>query len=116
MRTGAIQSDNHLLLDAINFSLFINLAWNVLNLVPVLPLDGGQISREFLAWLLPRNGLAVSIQISIFASGAITVWAIYCIQNHRGLLGLDPTFIAIMFGYLCYQGYQSLQSLRRGYR
>ena len=31
---------------AILFSLFINLVWNVMNLVPVLPLDGGHISRE----------------------------------------------------------------------
>lgn len=31
---------------AVDVGLFVNILWNVLNLVPVLPLDGGQILRD----------------------------------------------------------------------
>ena len=113
VRSGAIQSE--VLIDAIGFSLFINFVWNMMNLVPVLPLDGGQISREFFCWLLPRSGMDVSMKISVVASGGLALWSLYCMSKNQGVLGLDPRFLAIMFGYLCYQGIQQLQMRRRGY-
>ena len=102
------------LYDALRFSLFINFVWNVMNLVPVLPLDGGRISQEFLCWASPRKGMEISMKVSVAASGAVALWALYCLQQKQGLLGLDPMFLAIMFGYLCYQGVQQLQNYRRG--
>lgn len=36
----------------------INLYWGLLNLIPVFPLDGGQISRNLLTLLLPSRGLS----------------------------------------------------------
>ena len=99
---------------AIGHSLFINFVWNVMNLVPVLPLDGGHISREFLCWLSPRRGEEISLQVSIAASGAIALWAAHCYSQGQGLLGLRPGFLLVMFGYLCYQSFQALQNLRRG--
>ena len=104
------------LYDAVHFSLFINLVWNLMNLVPVLPLDGGRISQELCCWVSPRNGLLMSIGISVVASGSVAAWAGYCLYTHQGLLGLDPMFLAFMFGYLAYQGVQQLQAIQRGYR
>jgi len=43
---------------------FINLYWPILNLMPIWPLDGGRVSREVLDWLLPRNGISISLGIS----------------------------------------------------
>lgn len=102
--------------DAVKFSLFINLVWNLMNLVPVLPLDGGRISQELCFWMSPRAGLLASIRISVAASGAVAAWAGYCLYTKQGLLGLDPKFLAFMFGYLTYQGVQQLQAIQRGYR
>ena len=115
---GLMQILRHysLVYDAIEISLFINLVWNVMNLVPVLPLDGGQISREYFCWLRPRNGMEICIKVSMFASGAIALLALQRYLQHRGLLGLAPGFLALMFGYLCYQSYQTYQMHRRGYR
>ena len=106
---------DELLDDALGFSLFINLVWNVMNLLPVLPLDGGHISREFFRWLSPRRGLEHSLKLSIVASGAVAFWALYAMAHHGSVLGLDPMFLGLMFGYLCYQNYQAYQALRRGY-
>ncbi len=107
--------ENDIVRDALGFSLFINLVWNAMNLVPVLPLDGGHISRDFLSWLSPRNGMKASLVISVAASGGVVLWAVRCIQNNQGLLGLDPKFLAIMFGVLCFHSIQQLQNMKRGY-
>lgn len=100
-----------LVAQAIEFSLFINLAWNVMNLVPVLPLDGGQISREFFSWYQPRGGLRLSLQISMMAGGAVALFSLYSMFNHESVLNLDPRFLALMFAYLAFQSYQALQQM-----
>ena len=112
-RNGTLQ--NELLRDALSFSLFINFVWNVMNLLPVLPLDGGHISRDFFCWLSPRRGLGLSLKVSIVASGAVALWSLRCLQLKVGVLGLDPLFLTIMFGYLCYQSILAHQALTRGY-
>ena len=108
-------SGNNLLIDAIQFSLFINFVWNAVNLLPVFPLDGGQISRELCLRFNRRGGMDVALKLSMLFSAAVTAWAIECMMNKKPLLGLDPLFLAIMFGYLCFQSYQASQSHGRGY-
>lgn len=105
-----------LFVDALNFSLFINLVWNVMNLVPVLPLDGGQISRELFCWLNPRKGMEHCLILSMLAGGGVALWALRARAVGEGVLGLDPLFLAIMFGFLSFQSYQALEACRRGYR
>jgi len=104
-----------LLLDALDFSLFINLLWNIVNLLPVLPLDGGHISRELCCWLAPRKGMQISLGISTAIAGAVALWCLLGQMSVRIILGLDPLFLGIMFGYLAYQSYQAFESARRGY-
>jgi len=104
-----------LAIDAIGFSLFINFVWNAVNLLPVLPLDGGQISRELCLRFNRRGGMDMALKISMLFSAAVAAWAVKCVMNEESFLGLDPLFLAIMFGYLCFQSYQSSQSQGRGY-
>jgi stage IV sporulation protein FB len=111
-----VQPGQELLAHAVNISVFINLLWSIMNLMPVLPLDGGHICRDFCAWLSPRNGELTALKISIATSGIIALYAAYCWRQRIGFFGLQASFVAIMFGYLCYQGYQSLQNSSRGYR
>ena len=85
---------------------FINFFWSIMNLMPVFPLDGGQIARNFLMWLLPRQGALYAVNLSILCAGAIALWAVRCIQMGDSVWGLDPTFLGIMFGVLCYQSIQ----------
>src|SRR5262249_12009260 len=40
---------------AASILILITLYWPLLNLAPVWPLDGGQVSREFCTWLSPRQ-------------------------------------------------------------
>lgn len=103
-----------LLAVAVYFSIFINLMWNVMNLVPVIPLDGGQISRELFLHFRRRDGMKLCLQISMIIGGAIAVYALYQRSIKGSVLGLDPLFLGIMFGYLAFQSYQALENYNRG--
>ncbi|MEX0716142.1 MAG: M50 family metallopeptidase [Planctomycetaceae bacterium] len=99
-----------LLAHAAIFSLFINLVWNVMNLVPVLPLDGGQISRALFERYGGRSGPTNCLWLSLIAAAGIAAWALRARALGEGVLGLDPLFLGIMFGYLAFQSWQELQN------
>ncbi len=82
---------------------YISMVWSVLNLMPILPLDGGQIAREFFTWLWPRNGMSVVLMLSILIAVALAVLMI--------VLGMP--FNALLFGMLAYTNFQQLS--RPGY-
>lgn len=93
--------------DKLNFlirvMIFINMAWGLLNLLPVYPLDGGQIARELLTLQDPSRGIVQSLWLSVFTGGALVVY---------GLVGLEEPdiFLALLFGYLAYASYATLQA------
>jgi Zn-dependent protease len=84
----------------------VNIAWGLLNLLPVYPLDGGQISRELFTLSNPRAGIVWSLQLSIVVAGLL---AAYFLMNQRFYTGL-------MFGYLAYANVQTLQAYRNNWR
>lgn len=80
----------------------INLFWGLVNLLPVYPLDGGQISREIFMRTNPREGVRQSLILSIFAGAGVAAY---------GLLVLRRPFMALLFGYLAFSSYQVLQQM-----
>ncbi len=82
--------------------LFFNIIWGLVNLLPVYPLDGGQIAREILVNLNPRDGIRQSLMLSVFAAAGVAVFAV----------SIDEWFVVILFGYLAYSSYTTLQSYR----
>ena len=106
---------HELVREAAAFLLWANLIWNGVNLLPVFPLDGGQICRELCLRFSPRRGLDVSLIISILAAGGMALWAVFHIMpERRGFFGLDPVFVAIMFGLLAFLSLQQYQMRRQG--
>ena len=84
----------------IQFMLFVNIFWGLLNLLPVQPLDGGHIAKAILEKFRPRDAWVTSLKLGIATSVVIGVAAL--------ALGYG-IFIPIMFGMLGYQNYQLLQ-------
>lgn len=82
--------------------IFVSVFWGVLNLIPVYPLDGGQISRELFLAVSPQNGITQSLQLSIVAAIAMVVVGV----------SLQSLFMAILFGFLGFGSYQMLQAYR----
>jgi len=72
----------------------------LVNLLPVYPLDGGQIAREIFTAFNAQEGIRNSLTLSIFTGGGVALYAIM----HR------EWFIAIMFGLLAYSSYTTLQA------
>jgi len=80
--------------------MWVNLGWGVLNLLPVLPLDGGQIAGTFAGMIAGRRGRLVVRIVSLALLAGIAAW---------GLLGgrLWTLFLAIILGYA------NVEALRR---
>ena len=81
--------------------LQINVLWGVLNLLPIYPLDGGQVSREICTLRQPRQGIVLSLRISVGAAVAMAL---------VGLIQWESLLMALLFGYLAYSNYQTIQA------
>ena len=88
--------DGRLTGETVDMLVWVNLFWGLLNLVPVLPLDGGQICREVCLSLNPSRGLTWALWISIVVGG----------HAGAGLFAVHMRFAAIMFLLLAVQSYQ----------
>lgn len=84
---------------------FINLWWGILNLLPVLPLDGGHICEDVCNLVDRRRGQRWALMIAVVVAGGVA--ALFLMQRDY--------YIGILFGVLCYQNYQSLQGYRGNY-
>ena len=73
--------------------VFINVGWSLLNLVPVLPLDGGAVTASVLELVLGPRGRRVANVVSIVAAAALGLWGL-----SQGLL--FAALLAAMFGAL----------------
>ena len=93
--------------------IFINLVWGLVNLLPVWPLDGGQISRDVCEGLSPRSGLLHSLGISLLVAGILAVHCIL-VTTGRQLLPLPfgSLYTALLFGVLAVQSFQLLQHVQ----
>jgi stage IV sporulation protein FB len=80
--------------------LWVNIFWGLINLMPVYPLDGGQVARY--VWLKrnPWDGVRRSLWLSVIV-GAVAALV--------GLALLNSLYVALLFGLLAFQSYQSLQ-------
>ncbi len=88
--------------------IFINVYWGLVNLLPVFPLDGGQISRELFTLSSHQDGLPRSLLLSAVVGGIVAVLALARLGLREGF------FVAFMFGYLAYVSYNALQAYQRG--
>jgi Zn-dependent protease len=96
----------------LRFLYWINLFWGFLNLVPIWPLDGGQVSREIFMWLLPSRGLRNSLGLSVLCAGLLalySLWDTYAPQPLLPFLDLSGLWYVLFFGMLAYYSYQLLQ-------
>lgn len=90
---------------------FINLYWPILNLLPILPLDGGQIARDVCLLIFGRNGLVVALVLSATVSGLL---ALHCLlaeyrQPLIPYLAFGGIMPAIFFALFCISSLQALQ-------
>ena len=89
----------------VNDLLWVNLFWGLVNLLPVHPLDGGQIAREMLAARDPWEGVAKSLWLSVIVGAAVAA---------IGFLVLRDQYLGLFFALLAFSNFMAIQNLRRG--
>ena len=79
--------------------LWVNIGWSIINLVPVYPLDGGQI----IAAINGRDQMARTLKVSIAFGIAVIIIGFMMKLN----------FMSMLFAFLTMQNYQRLQGANR---
>jgi Zn-dependent protease len=117
---GAAAERAHPLVGDLLEDLFlINLFWPVLNLLPIWPLDGGQISREVFARAMGERGVRVALGLSMVVAGLLAINALCAMPRvlgkplipYVGALFAGGLFMVIFFGLFALQSFQALQAL-----
>ena len=83
--------------------IWICVFWGAVNLVPVYPLDGGQIATALGAQISPQNGVRNALILSVVCAAGLAYFFFT-----RG-----SVFAAFFFAYLTYQNYAMLQNASR---
>lgn len=81
--------------------MFINVIWGLVNLLPVHPLDGGDIALELARRRDPRRGVERSVWLSLYVAIAVGIIA---------LVVFHDVFVLLMFGYLAALSWTVLHS------
>ncbi len=93
--------------------LYINLWWALLNLLPIWPLDGGQIARQVCSGLNPNRGLTISLWISILVAGGLAILEFAVDQGYLRIPYIyGDLYLAIFFALFAVNNIQELQMLR----
>ncbi|MCB1014513.1 MAG: hypothetical protein KDB10_05285 [Acidimicrobiales bacterium] len=68
--------------------VWVNVVWSVVNLLPILPLDGGNVTKELLDVLTGEQGERPARVVSIVVAGAAGLWALRSGMLFAGLFAL----------------------------
>lgn len=60
----------------VDFAIWVNLGWAVLNLLPILPMDGGHIAASVAEMVAGRKGRVAARVLSVVLCVAIGLWAL----------------------------------------
>ncbi len=83
----------------VSMLLWVNVFWGLINLAPVYPLDGGSVARNLFLQVDPVDGVCKSIWLSVIVGALIALVGLFYLN----------VFVALLFGLLAFQSYQSLQ-------
>ena len=87
----------------LSFGVFVNLWWGLLNLLPVLPLDGGSVMRSLVQLYVLRPASELPFQISVAVAAVVATLGF--VSNQMVL--------SILFGWMAYTNYTDLQRAQR---
>jgi stage IV sporulation protein FB len=82
-----------------NAGIILNIVLNLFNLVPIYPLDGGQIAYQALTQMDPADGVRKALILSIVVCALMILVSIK----------MNALFMAFFFGYMAWSNYQMLQ-------
>jgi Zn-dependent protease len=84
--------------------LYVSIFWALLNLLPVYPLDGGQIARDAFLMFGSDQAMQYSLMLSVAVGGAVAFW---------GFTG-GRQYLGFMFAMLAYSNFNTLSQYGGG--
>lgn len=102
----------------VDILLDVNWYWPLLNLLPIWPLDGGQITMEICAGISRRKGALVALWISLVVSAVLAVNGLMTRMGKESFIPYAPTgmFISIFFALFAIGSWQLIQAEQQTYR
>lgn len=86
----------HAVLQVLHLAMWLNIFWSCINLLPVLPFDGGHVLEQALG---PKRERLTAL-ISMLVGLTVALYSLY-----SGMI-----FIGMLFGFSAYQSYQRFRS------
>ena len=84
------------------FSVYCNVFWSLLNLIPILPMDGGQAMRSIIKILKGQHEERLPLQISYYIATALAIVSFFV---------LNLWILAIFLGYFAYINHRQYKML-----
>ena len=81
---------------ALSSLVYVNLGWGLLNLLPVMPLDGGNIVAAALEWISPKRGRLMACYVSFAVIGVLFAATVYFQQY-------PATILLVLLGFSTFQ-------------
>lgn len=103
----------------------VNLFVNLMNLLPIIPMDGGMILKEVCVLIAPRGGLRFAFTCSFGLASLMTLYLLVVVLSVYGYIApryrnyypfAFPEFSLIIFAMLAYQSlkaYRQLSAMQR---
>ncbi len=88
---------------ALYYTFVANIFWTIVNLFPILPLDGGKLISVFLESLFGISGIKIALFVSILLATLASI-SFFMIQSILG---------GVLFLILAFENYRSWQAIRQ---
>jgi Zn-dependent protease len=114
--TGPFQDTPLWFMQMIRSLIWINLFWGMMNLLPIWPLDGGQVSRELFQKYARINAVRKSLILSIIVSCFFSFNALMGLIQKKPFIPFLPQgdlFQVIFFAIFALMSWQLLQQTGR---
>lgn len=83
--------------------IWVNIGWGVINLLPILPMDGGHAMRDIIELLRGGPNERLALKISAIAAALMAFLA----------FSVGMIFAAILLGWMAFSSWSSMRNLHR---
>ncbi|HUN23534.1 MAG TPA: hypothetical protein PK299_10430 [Anaerolineales bacterium] len=97
---AGFQGELSFLNELISTFLWVNVFWGMINLLPIYPLDGGQVTRHAFLMSNAYNGVQMSLWVSVIVGAMVAIWA---------FAGLGSIYMGAMFAMLALQSFMQIR-------
>jgi len=102
---------------ASRFLILMNLIWNLFNLLPIIPMDGGMVLSDVSTIVSPRKGVIFAHGVSFVLATLLTMFYLVELLQKYKIITLPitlygfifPEFAVFSFGSMAFQNFMALR-------